>query len=174
MIGAIGQNTINFLTTPNKETRDNLKKNTKSTSDLVQNLVSNKGTSPRMQSYFEAIKKVSGEYKGFEVLGTYPVSEVSKLSSTYIKLNFENGNKIIRFVRRRNNSPYPLTGTPVPALTPIMPQKKNTFIAYYPVLKKSVSIKFHVGKNKRITSLSLTNADHTLSAQKMGALPEKH
>jgi CubicO group peptidase (beta-lactamase class C family) len=167
MIGALEQKAIDFLTSPNNETKANLKKYNVSTTNFVKQITQEISDDLPFQSNLKDLEKQHGKFQNYELLGTYPVSETRQNSTTYIKLNFTNGTETVRFVRRGDNTPYPLLGNPFPALTPMVPQEGENFTAYYPFLKKSIQIEFKFGKNNIIVGFTLKNRIQTLSAQKL-------
>ena len=166
MVGALNQEAIDFLTTPDKETKENLKKYSKLTTQFVERITQDKSGTLPLQSEFSELEQQYGKLQNYKLLGTYPVSESRKLSTTYVKLNFKDGSETVRFVRRGDNTPYPLVGNPFPALTPIMMQKENNFVAYYPFLQKKITLRFGI-KNDEIKMLWLKSGNQTLSANKL-------
>src|SRR5262249_44613051 len=120
-IGALDQNAINFLTSPDKTIQETLEKNNKLTTDFIENVSQSSDQTIPFQTNLKALGKKYGDYKGCELFGTYPVSPALKVSTTFIKLKFANGDEVVRFVQHGDNT-YTLMGNPYPALTPVMPQ----------------------------------------------------
>ncbi len=165
LIGAVNQRAIDFLTFPESAVAENLEKYSRMTVQFVEKTVNDKTAVSPFRANFEGLEEKYGKFKNFDLLGTYPVSENYKISTTYMKLTFENGEEVVRFVRRGDNPPYTLTGNPFPALTPIKPQNRNQFIAYYPFLKKSVQLEFKADEKGEIIRINLKTKEQTASAE---------
>ena len=166
LIGGIGQKSIDFLTVPANETTHALKKSNNSTLELVRTIPVSDTTASPFRRNIESLEKRLGKFEKAELLGTYPVSETRRVYSTFIKLKFEKGPEVVRFVKVREGTPYPLTGTPIPALTPMRPTGKHQFVAYYPFLKKSVRISFKIREGKDPVTMNLMNGNKSLSARR--------
>ncbi|MCB1024759.1 MAG: beta-lactamase family protein [Acidobacteria bacterium] len=167
MIGALNQPSIDLLTTPDKDTKAKIKEYSNLTSQYLRKIANDKTGELLLRSDLKDLKRRYGNLINHKLLGTYPVSEDRGLLTTYAKLNFEKGDEVVRFVRSRDNDPYPLLGNPYPAFTPIKPQKGNGFVAYYPFLKKSVEIKFDLDSSQNAVSINVKNSVRTLSATKV-------
>lgn len=167
MLGATEQKAINFLTSPDEETEQNLEKYNKLSAAFIKKNAKDESAANPLQPNLGNFEKLHGKYKSFEILGTYPVSYAYKVSTTYAKLDFENGADVIRFVRRGDNTPYQLTGNPFPALTPIMPRTEKDFVAFYPLLKKIILLQFESDDRGKIKSLQLIKGDQSLTAVKL-------
>ncbi len=165
-IGALDQNAINFLTSPDKTVQEILEKNNKLTTDFIEKVSQSSDQTMPFQTNFKSLEKKYGDYKGYELLGTYSVAPAYKVFTTFIKLKFANGDEVVRFVRRGDNT-YPLMGNPYPALTPVMPQTNENFVGFYPILKKTIQLKFEINKNNEVISLSLDNGNQNLTAKKL-------
>jgi CubicO group peptidase (beta-lactamase class C family) len=166
MIGAIGQEAIDFLTTPDKELVEKLGNFNELTETFIEKIVSDPITIPALKITFDSFKQRNGNYKGFDILGTYPVSTQYKVSTSFVKMRYERGDEIIRLVRRADNV-YSIAGKFYPALTPLKLQKNENFVAYYPLLQKTVRVKFEIGGNKKIANLILENGSQTLNAKRL-------
>ncbi|MEZ5426539.1 MAG: serine hydrolase domain-containing protein [Pyrinomonadaceae bacterium] len=168
LIGALDQKAVDFLTTPDEETSRDLVKYDRLAADFVEKVIRNESGAPSAQTAFDDLKNRYGDFKGFEVLGTGPVSFSPRISTTFVKLNFAKGAEVVRFVRRGDGTPYQLLGTPYPAMTPVMPgPESDKFSAYYPFLQKKISLRFEFGQDKEIKALSLDNGKSVLSARKL-------
>lgn len=166
MIGAIGQEAIDFLTTPGKELSKKLNNFNWSAKTFIEKTVSDPSSIPTLKTALDSFKQRHGGYRDFKVLGTYPVSTKYKISTSFIKLGYEKGDEIIRLVHNGDNT-YFIAANLYPASTPLKGQKDGSFIAYYPLLQKKIDIRFEVDRNKQISGFKLTNENQTISARKL-------
>jgi hypothetical protein len=155
MLGAVNQGAIDFLTSPDKETKEKLGDFNRQTQIFMEKTVRDASAVPALKITFDAFRQRNGEYRDFEVLGTVPISIRYNVSTSFVK------------IVRRGANVYSLTGGSFPALTPLKPQKANKFVAFYPLLKKTLQIDFAVDRNGKITGMNLKNENQTLSARKL-------
>ena len=166
LIGAIGQNSIDFLTDPDEPTKEKLENYNRSVPELMAQIKEGSNSELTLPTTFDSLEKSLGKYKGYETLGTYPVSFSSKVSTTFVKMSFEKGEEVIRLVNAGTDDPYPMMGCDVPALTPIRQQNKGNFVAYYPFLRKAVQVKFTSGRDNKITGMKLENGNGSRTARR--------
>lgn len=167
MLGAIGQEAINFLTAPDRETEEKLTDYNKRTGVFLEKTVPDPTGIPTLKATLDQFAERHGKYVGGELLGTYPVSIRYKTSTSFVKLSYEKGDEIIRLVRNGNNV-YSIAGNRYPALTPVMPAADGNFIAFYPLLGKTVRVEFQTSEGGKVTGLKLTtNTGQMFEAKKI-------
>jgi hypothetical protein len=167
LIGAENQEAVNILAPVDKRFQDKLNGANQRTAALIETAAKSENTGAPFRDKIKALEDNFGKLQKTEVLGTMPLNPEADLATTYIRLQFEKATKVFRIVWNKEGIANVLQNTPLPAITIFMPQSKNDFIGYNPLLKNSIAAKFILNQKELPATLELKTKDGKLQAQKV-------
>ena len=184
IIGAEGQEAINLLVPLGQGTpdlRSGLNTRTLATpiiqgvrkgdfNPLKKAMTPEPGFDPREEFYedLHSFEERRGAFKTLKILGT--VQRLKKgegFATTYVRVNFERVTEVYRLVWTDDKVELVLGGTPLPAITSLVPQSETDFVSFDLISSKILHITFNIADDGAVSGLTVHAKNRDAVAHKM-------
>ncbi len=142
---AEGQQAVGLLIGYEPELNADLEKLNQRVKTALENAQKQHFSPELTQEQWKTFLNTHGALQEFEILGTAPVTS-DELSTTYARLHFANGTEVYRWIWRKGEFTQILSGTPNPAVTPLVPLLPGKFIGYQLLMKTMSRLEFQNNK----------------------------